>query len=87
MGSNLPSFIFKWDLAWDLDSCQAALLREVVGEANVLYVTPTTPAWPWKALSRTLGIQGTQLRNHEFSPICSFYKWETEAQIRHKTDP
>lgn len=64
---------------WEFDSGQAALVGEVLGEANVLLVAPTAPTKPWKVLTRTLGSQRTQLTNHDFSPISTFYKWETEA--------
>lgn len=72
---------------WELDSGQAALDGEVLGEANISLIAPTAPPKPWKVLTRTLGSQGTQLMNHDFSPVSSFYKWETEARNTHQTDP
>lgn len=54
----------------NLDSCQAALVRGVVGEANTL------PAAPRQALEEPQYSREHHLR----TPICLFYKWETEAE-------
>lgn len=74
---NLLSCIFKCDRVGELDSCRAALLREVVADIPDVGPLPSLPGF---------GVQATQLTN-AFSPICSFYKGETKAQNRNKTDP
>ena len=70
--SNLFSVIFKWGLKWEFKSCQAALVTQVVGEADTLLIDSATSARHRRNFSRTLRTQGTQLRNHDFSPINLF---------------